>query len=110
MFFSVPVPKNEPVLRYEPGSDERSLLKQSLESLYNQQIEIPAIINGKEVFSGDTENCICPHDHQHILARYHKVNQEIINRAIEATHQAQKMWEEMPFYHRSAIFLTQIMQ
>jgi 1-pyrroline-5-carboxylate dehydrogenase len=105
MFFSVPVPKNEPVLRYEPGSDERSLLKQSLESLYNQQIEIPAIINGKDVFSGDTENCICPHDHQHILARYHKVNQEIINRAIEATHQAQKMWEEMPFYHRSAIFL-----
>jgi 1-pyrroline-5-carboxylate dehydrogenase len=105
MFFSVPVPKNEAVLRYEPGSDERSLLKQSLESLYNQQIEIPAIINGKEVFSGDTENCICPHDHQHILARYHKVNQEIINRAIEATHQAQKMWEEMPFYHRSAIFL-----
>ncbi len=105
MFFSVPVPKNEPVLRYEPGSDERSLLKQSLESLYNQQIEIPAIINGKDVFSGDTENCICPHDHQHILARYHKVNQEIINRAIEATHRAQKMWEEMPFYHRSAIFL-----
>lgn len=105
MFFSVPVPKNEPIFSYVPGSTERKLLEQELQKLYDQQIEIPAIIGGKEIFSGSTENCICPHDHQHILGHYHKVGHSEISQAIAATNQVKKDWSEMPFYHRSAIFL-----
>ena len=105
MFFTVPVPKNEPVYTYAPGSKERAELKQSLNELYNQQIEIPAIIGGKEVFSGSTGSCICPHEHKHRLATFHKATAKEISMAIEAAVKARPAWEEMTFYHRSAIFL-----
>jgi len=105
MFFEVPVPKNEPVLSYRPGSEERESLKKALNDLYTQEIEIPAIIGGKEVFTGDTDYCISPHEHRHHLAKYHKVRQPEIQEAIRTATQAHRDWEEMPFYHRSAIFL-----
>jgi len=105
MFFTVPVPKNEPLLTYAPGSKERDSLQQTLRELNSSHIEIPAIIGGKEYYSGNTESCVCPHEHQHKLATYHKVGQNEINKAIEAAVKARKDWEEMPFYHRSAIFL-----
>ncbi len=105
MFFSVPVPKNEPVFKYRPDSPERKQLEIALQELFNQQIEIPAIIGGKEIFSGNTDSCICPHDHQHILGTYHKAGEAEILQAIEAAAKARQDWEEMPFYHRSAIFL-----
>lgn len=105
MFFEVPVPKNDPVLSYRPGSEERESLKKALNDLYTQEIEIPAIIGGKEVFTGDTDYCISPHEHRHHLAKYHKVRQPEIQEAIRTATQAHRDWEEMPFYHRSAIFL-----
>ncbi|MCK9557338.1 MAG: L-glutamate gamma-semialdehyde dehydrogenase [Candidatus Cloacimonetes bacterium] len=105
MFFSVPVPKNEPVLTYQPGSPQRQQLQNTLQDLYNKHIEIPAIIGGKEVYGGATGSCICPHDHQHKLATYHKADEKEILCAIDAAVKAHKDWEDMPFYHRSAIFL-----
>ncbi|GAB1365875.1 L-glutamate gamma-semialdehyde dehydrogenase [Candidatus Cloacimonadaceae bacterium] len=105
MFFSVPVPQNEPVFTYQAGSSERMQLEVALQELFNQQIEIPAIIGGKEIFSGHTESCICPHDHRHILGTYHKAGEPEILQAIEAAAKVRQDWEEMPFYHRSAIFL-----
>jgi len=68
-------------------------------------VEIPAIINGKEVRTGNFGNCIEPHNHQHILAQYHKVNKQEIDLAVEAAIKARIDWEEIPFYHRSVIFL-----
>ena len=105
MFFEVPVPKNEPVQSYEPGSRTRSSLQAALADLHNQFFEIPAIIDGKEHFSGATANCIEPHKHQHILAKYHKAGQKEIDLAVEAALKARYDWENMTFYHRSAIFL-----
>lgn len=69
MFFDVPVPKNEAILTYAPGSKERELLQKALSDMAKDYYEIPAIINGKEVFSGNLGNCVEPHAHQHILAR-----------------------------------------
>ncbi|HPS40363.1 MAG TPA: aldehyde dehydrogenase family protein, partial [Candidatus Cloacimonadota bacterium] len=105
MFFTVPVPKNESQLSYAPGSQARDMLKRSLTELYNQHIEIPAIINGKEVFSGSTDSCICPHEHGHKLATYQKVGEKEIQQAIRSAVNTARDWENMPFYHRSAIFL-----
>lgn len=105
MFFEVPVPKNEPVFTYARGSRQRELLQAALKELAGQQIEIPAIIGGKEVFSGNTASSVCPHAHQHKLADYHKVGPTEIHQAIDAAVKARRDWEDMPFYHRSAIFL-----
>ncbi len=105
MFFEVPVPKNEPVQSYEPGSRTRSSLQAALADLHNQFFDIPAIIDGKDHFSGATANCIEPHRHQHILAKYHKAGQKEIDLAVEAALKAKYDWENMTFYHRSAIFL-----
>lgn len=105
MFFSVPIPLNEAVLTYAPGSKEREELVKVLKQMENDHLEIPAIINGKEVFTGNTGYCIQPHDHQRKLAKFHKVGEKEINSAIGSAVTASKEWEKMPFYHRSAIFL-----
>lgn len=105
MFHSVPIPQNEPVFSYAPGTKDRELLEEALKELSSQQFEIPAIIGGKEVFTGNTGKCVCPHDHKHILGTYHKVGEKEIRDAIEASCKARKEWENMPFSHRSAIFL-----
>jgi len=105
MFFSVPVPKNENVLSYAPGSSERDNQLRAIADLSKEIIEIPAIINGKEVFTGSIANCIEPHNHRNKLAIYHKVGKTEIDLAIQSAIDAHKEWENMPFYHRSAIFL-----
>lgn len=105
MYFNVPIPQNEPVQTYAPGSLQREALKKALNELHQDNFEIPAIINGKEVFTGKLGNCIEPHDHKHILARYHMVGEPEIRQAIDAALKAKHDWERMPFYHRSAIFL-----
>lgn len=105
MFFSVPVPKNEPLKTYKSGSDERLKLESALREMGSSPIEIPAIIGGKEVFTGNTGIASQPHARQEKLATYHKVGHREILEAIETTVKVQRDWEEMPFYHRSAIFL-----
>ena len=105
MFFTVPTPKNEPINSYAPGTKERDALKAKLDELGRQVIEIPAIIGGKEVFSGNTADCIEPHNHKHVIGKYHKCGEKEINLAIQAAMKAKKDWEQMSFYHRAAIFL-----
>lgn len=105
MFFRVPEPKNEPINAYAPGSPERARLQAQLKEMHSQQVEIPAIIGGKEVFTGVLGKCICPHDHQHQLGTFHKVGPKEIQQAVESSLAAKREWEEMPAYHRLAIFL-----
>ena len=66
-----PTPVNEPVLGYLPGSNERTLLKAELEKQEREVLEIPCIINGEEVFTGDVVEQVMPHDHSHVIARVH---------------------------------------
>ena len=95
MFFSVPVPKNENVLSYAPGSSERDNLVRAIADLSKEIIEIPSIINGKEVFTGSTAYCIEPHNHQNKLAIYHKAGKKEIDLAIQSALAAHKEWENM---------------
>jgi 1-pyrroline-5-carboxylate dehydrogenase len=102
---NIPQPKNEPVLSYAPGSKEKKELKNKLEELSKTQIEIPMIIGGKEVRTNDFGTCVMPHDHKHVLAKYHKANAEHVRAAIDASKIAWKKWSETPWEERADIFL-----
>lgn len=104
-YFKVPLPINEPVKTYKPGSPEREELKKKLTELKSKQIEVPLIIGGKEVRTGNTEEMKIPHNHSHILGVYHKAGKKEIDMAIEAALEARKEWAEMPWEHRVAVFL-----
>ena len=102
---SVPTPRNEPILSYAPGSPEKLALKEQLRAFSDEAIEIPLIIGGVDVTTGDLGRCILPHDHRHTLATYHKGNADTVHQAIEAAAQARPGWVAMPWEARAAIFL-----
>ncbi|MCH1540302.1 MAG: L-glutamate gamma-semialdehyde dehydrogenase [Candidatus Poseidonia sp.] len=100
-----PTPVNEPVLGYLPGSPEREALKAELERQSNEILEIPCIINGEEVFTGNVVEQVMPHDHSHVIARVHLAGEAEVNAAIESALNAHTMWSTMPWQARAAIFL-----
>jgi 1-pyrroline-5-carboxylate dehydrogenase len=102
---AVPRPVNEPVLGYAPGSPEKQSLRRRLEEFAGTTIEIPLIIGGTNVETGDLGACVMPHDHQHVLATYQKGNAETVGRAIAAAAEARPGWAAMPWESRAAIFL-----
>jgi 1-pyrroline-5-carboxylate dehydrogenase len=104
-FFNVPVPKNEPVKSYAPGSAEREELKKAIEEARSTQIEVPMYIGGEEVFTEDKHKLSPPHDHQHVLGHYSKGDKTHLERAITAALNAKEQWEEMSWEHRASIFL-----
>ncbi|MBU2506758.1 MAG: L-glutamate gamma-semialdehyde dehydrogenase [Bacteroidetes bacterium] len=104
-FFKVPIPVNEPIKSYAPGSPEKSELKSKIVELKSKHIEIPLIISGKEVKTGKTEQMVIPHDKNHVLGIYHKAGKEEVEMAIEAALAAREEWAAMPWEHRVAIFL-----
>jgi 1-pyrroline-5-carboxylate dehydrogenase len=103
--FKIPFPQNEPVKNYAPGSPEKNLLKSMLSELQNQVIDIPIIIGGKEIRTGDTENCVQPHNHKQVLAKYHKAGTKEVEMAIQSAMEAHKIWSRMEWYDRAAIML-----
>ena len=70
--FNVPPPVNEPISSYEPGSPERRDLQSTLERMRGEEVEIPVIIGGEEIRTGDVDKVVCPHDHGHVLATIHQ--------------------------------------
>lgn len=104
-FFVVPLPQNEPVRDYEPGSPERASLTKALKDMSKQEIDIPIIIGGKEIRTGNTRPCVMPHDHHHVLGQYHLADADLVDQAAKACRKAWLEWSEMPWEHRVSIFL-----
>ena len=102
--FRLPAPVNEPVLEYRPGSPERRALQAKLAELAGKEIEIPLVIGGKAVKTGKLATCVMPHDHGHVLARYHQAGKAEVAAAIDAALEARKTWARMPWQDRAAIF------
>ncbi|NNK49365.1 MAG: aldehyde dehydrogenase family protein, partial [Gemmatimonadetes bacterium] len=100
-----PRPINEPVWGYEPGSPERADLKKKLDRMASEVIEIPIIIGGVDYTTGDTADVVMPHDHAHVLARYHKATDEHIQMAVDSCMEAWKEWSNWPWQDRAAVFL-----
>jgi 1-pyrroline-5-carboxylate dehydrogenase len=101
----VPPPVNEPVKSYAPGSPERKELKARLKSMTDERIEIPLVIGGKEVRTGEMVQATMPHDHAHVLADWHKASKAHVTMAIEAARRAQLEWANWPWEDRAAVFL-----
>jgi 1-pyrroline-5-carboxylate dehydrogenase len=102
--FNLALPENEEVKTYAPGSPERELLKAKLAEMENQPVDIPLIIGGKEIRTGDTGNIVTPHNHKHILGKYHKAGEKEVRMAIDAAMEAYKTWSVMDWQDRVAIF------
>ena len=101
----VPTPENESVLGYLPGSPERASLDAELARRLGEELDIPLIIDGEEIRTGDLGECVCPHDHAHVLARYHKGGAGHVTRATEAAARAHHDWSRWPWEARVAVFL-----
>ena len=104
-FYHVPVPRNEPVLSYAPGSRERRLLKQAIEEARSQVADIPMYIGGEEVRTGNKRKLSPPHDHQHVLGYFHEGDRSHVEQAIQAALNARELWAGMGWEHRASIFL-----
>jgi 1-pyrroline-5-carboxylate dehydrogenase len=104
-FYHVPVPKNEPVLSYAPGSRERTLLKKALENARSIETDIPMYIGGEEIRTGNKKKLSPPHDHKHILGYYHEGDTQHVEQAVQAALNAKQLWADLSWEHRAAIFL-----
>ena len=104
-YFDVPEPYNEPILAYAPGDPERESLQARVAEMAAEEIEIPLIIGGQEIRTGNTIDVRSPHNHSHRLAVCHQAGQKEVGMAIEAALEARQAWANMPWEHRAAIFL-----
>lgn len=103
--YQLPGVKNEPVKSYAPGSPERSALKQKLDELNKGGLDLPMVIGGKEVRTGNLHDIRPPHNHGHLLGHYHQGDKSHVQMAIDAALKAKPAWEAMNWESRAAIFL-----
>jgi 1-pyrroline-5-carboxylate dehydrogenase len=96
-------PKNEQVLTYKPGSQERNLIEEELLFQKNQVVDIPLIIGGKEIRTGNTGKVVMPTDHNHVLATYHIASEKEISLAIKAALDAKCEWMTLSWIERGSI-------
>jgi 1-pyrroline-5-carboxylate dehydrogenase len=104
-FPNIPIPRNEPVLSYAPGSAERGTLKAALAAVGAERPDIPAVVGGREVRSGVTRDVVSPHCHGRVLAKLHLADKPTIAAAISTAVEAQRDWGQWPFEARAAVFL-----
>lgn len=104
-YFSYPIPVNEPINNYEPGSPQRDALKKTLADLKNQQMDIPMYIGGEEVRTGKTQPIHPPHEIAHVLGHFHAGDATQVQQAIDAALAAKQAWENMSWENRANIFI-----
>src|SRR3954464_11383292 len=101
----VPEPYNEPVRSYAPGAPEREEVRVRLTEMEAQQLDIPLVIGGEEVRTGDTFEAVEPHNRSHVLASVHKGGAKEVQRAIAASADAWNDWSRTPWEERAAVLL-----
>ena len=104
-YFSYPIPVNEPILSYGPGTAERAALKKTLAELKSQQADIPMYIGSKEVRTGKLQPIFPPHEINHSLGHYHAGDEVHVRQAIDAALEAKENWANMSWEDRANIFL-----
>jgi len=102
----VPVPENEPVKTYAPGSTERLGLETKLKELAREPVDLTMTVGGvQRMGGGDWIDVVQPHNHAHRLGRLGEATDEDVSAAIEAARMAAPGWRELSFDDRAAIFL-----
>jgi 1-pyrroline-5-carboxylate dehydrogenase len=103
--FRLPKPQNEPVKDYAPGSPEREEIAAKLEEMGSNRIEIPLVIGGEDIRTGNTFEAVMPHAKEHVLADVHQGGAAEVERAIKASAEAWHDWSRLPWEERAAVFL-----
>lgn len=106
MIWNMQKPRNDmdTILNYTSGSPERKQLLAEIEKIKSETVEIPLIIGGKEVKSGDIMDVKVPHDHNQVLAKAHLAGEAELRQAIDSALKAHEAWAGLDWYHRAAIF------
>ncbi|WP_162127167.1 L-glutamate gamma-semialdehyde dehydrogenase [Flavobacterium phycosphaerae] len=104
-FFHVPKAVNEPVKSYAPNSPEKVAVLAAYKKMWNETIDVPNYIGSEEIRTGNTRNMTAPHDHQHVVGKYHLAEKAHIEKAIAAALEARKKWANMAWEQRATIFL-----
>jgi 1-pyrroline-5-carboxylate dehydrogenase len=104
-YFAYPLPQNEPVLNYAPGSKEREALKKTLKELKAEKADIPMYIGGKEIRTNKLGEIRPPHETSHLLAQFHEGDETHIKQAIDAALAARTAWASLNWENRANIFL-----
>jgi 1-pyrroline-5-carboxylate dehydrogenase len=103
--FRPPAPQNEPNLTYAPGSAEREELRRRLDDMQAQRHDLPCVIGGEDVRTGDTFEAVQPHRKSHVLADVHAGGEAEVERAVAAAAEAWPDWSRTPWQDRAAVFL-----
>jgi len=101
---AVPVPVNEPILSYAPGSKERAALKDALKKMSGERPDVPHVIGGKESREGASFDVASPHAHARVVAVAHHAGGDGARRAIDAALAAAPAWASTPFDERARVF------
>jgi 1-pyrroline-5-carboxylate dehydrogenase len=101
----IPRPTNEPVLTYAPGTPERAKLKRELDDQAARVVDVPLLIGGCEVRTGDTFDVVMPHAHGQVIARAHRAGPKEIDAAVKAALEARHDWSRTPWEERAAVFM-----
>jgi len=103
---NVPVPGNEPIRLYIPGSQERAVLEDRIKELAAERAELTMAIGGEHrMGSGERTEVVQPHNHRHVLGELGTVTEEDVAAAIAAAGRAAPGWRELSFDDRAAVFL-----
>jgi len=100
-----PPAENEPIHDYAPGSPERERLQRRLEQMRNERIDVPLVIGGRDVRTGQTKPAVMPHDKDHVLADVHQGGPEHVQQAIDAAAKAWEDWSRWPWEERAGVLL-----
>ena len=103
--FTPPAAHNEPIHDYAPASPERARLQLRLGQMRNERLEIPLVIGGQDVFTGETKQAVMPHDKAHVLADVHQGGAEHVQLAIDAAAKAWEDWSRWPWEERAGVVL-----
>lgn len=103
--YIIPTPVNEPVKAFGPGSAEREEVKKAIRELKSKEIDIPMIINGREIRTGEKHRIFPPHDINYTLGYYHQGGAKEVQMAIDAALEAKQSWMELDWGERASIFL-----
>ena len=104
--YSLPVPANEPILTYVPGSTERNRLKEVIQELKSTSIDVPMYIGSREIRTNNKVAMRPPHERKHVLGYFHAGEAKHVKMAIDAALAAKNDWEALPCESRAAIFLN----
>ncbi len=103
---NVPVPANEPIRSYAPGSQDRAALESRIKELTGERAELTMTIGGQQrMGSGERKDVVQPHNHRHVLGQFANASDEDVTAAIDAARQAAPSWRELSYDDRAAIFL-----